>query len=231
MKLSRKRHSNKLPNALVLLLLLVYPVAAASTEDPRQDELDAMASKGRDQLLVQRPDLEEKLDQLPGYAVIAMTTTKIPGVGTGMGYGVIIDNRTTLRSYIKVSQFEVGGGLGAQMFKLVILFKDDVLLERIKSGGWRIESNADLSASNDSSDAPKTISSKSGKGYKVYKLAESGALGPALTGPSTGYGFVYQVEVLLLFITLVVIGPLARHAAREDEVANPGLGLAEFPGA
>ncbi len=85
MKLSRKRHSNKLPNALVLLLLLVYPVAAASTEDPRQDELDAMASKGRDQLLVQRPDLEEKLDQLPGYAVIAMTTTKIPGVGTGMG--------------------------------------------------------------------------------------------------------------------------------------------------
>lgn len=65
----------------------------------------------------------------------------------------------------------------------------------------------------------------------VSVLAENGALGPALTGPSTGYGFVYQVEVLLLFITLVVIGPLARHAAREDEVANPGLGLAEFPGA
>lgn len=65
----------------------------------------------------------------------------------------------------------------------------------------------------------------------VTALAESGALGPALTGPSAGYGFVYQLEVLMLFITLVVIGPLARHAAREDEVADPRLGLAEFPGA
>jgi BCD family chlorophyll transporter-like MFS transporter len=65
----------------------------------------------------------------------------------------------------------------------------------------------------------------------VSALATSGALGPALTGPSTGYGFVYQVEVVLLFITLIVIGPLARHAARDDEVADPRLGLAEFPGA
>ena len=65
----------------------------------------------------------------------------------------------------------------------------------------------------------------------VSAIASSGALGPALTGPSTGYGVVYQVEVVLLFITLIVIGPLARHAAREDEVAKPGLGLAEFPGA
>ncbi|MEM1412211.1 MAG: MFS transporter, partial [Pseudomonadota bacterium] len=65
----------------------------------------------------------------------------------------------------------------------------------------------------------------------VTVLAERGALGPALTGPSAGYGFVYQLEILFLFITLVVIGPLARHAAREDEVAGPRLGLAEFPGA
>jgi len=64
----------------------------------------------------------------------------------------------------------------------------------------------------------------------ITQLAEAGMLGPALTGPSTGYGFVYQLEVLLLFITLVVIGPLARHAAREDEIRDRGLGLAEFPG-
>jgi BCD family chlorophyll transporter-like MFS transporter len=63
------------------------------------------------------------------------------------------------------------------------------------------------------------------------QFAESGALGPALSGPAAGYGLVYQVEVLLLFITLVVIGPLARHAAREDEISDRGLGLAEFPGA
>ncbi len=64
----------------------------------------------------------------------------------------------------------------------------------------------------------------------VTNLAQSGSLGPALTGPAAGYAFVYQVEVLLLFTTLVIIGPLARHAAREDEINDRGLGLAEFPG-
>jgi MFS transporter, BCD family, chlorophyll transporter len=43
-------------------------------------------------------------------------------------------------------------------------------------------------------------------------LAAHGALGPALTGPAVGYGLVYQVELLLLFATLVVIGPLVRQA-------------------
>jgi len=64
----------------------------------------------------------------------------------------------------------------------------------------------------------------------VSALAVNGSLGPALTGPSTGYGFVYQVEVLLLFATLVAIGPLARHAADRDEMAGSGFGLAKFPG-
>jgi hypothetical protein len=175
MNLSSMLLSRSLVHSL-MLLLLVSPCTALSTEEPRRDELDAMGGTARDQLLVQRPELEEKLDNLPGYAVIAMTTTKIPGVGTGVGYGIIIDNRNAVRSYIKVTQFEVGGGLGAQKFKLVILFKDEVPLERMKSGGWRYESSADFSASSDSSEAPGTVSSKSGKGYKVFKLAENGAL-------------------------------------------------------
>lgn len=45
-------------------------------------------------------------------------------------------------------------------------------------------------------------------------LAAHGSLGSALTGPAVGYGFVYQIELLMLFATLVVIGPLVRQARR-----------------
>ena len=175
MNLISERFLGKLFPTL-LLLLLVYPQADLWAEEPGLDELDVMENTTLEQLLVKRPDLQEKFDNLPGYAVIAMTTTKIPGVGTGVGYGVVIDNRSEERSYIKVSQFEVGGGLGAQKFKLVILFKDERPLERIKSGGWRYESSADFSAGTDASEDSSTVSTKSGKGYKVFKLAESGAL-------------------------------------------------------
>ncbi len=61
------------------------------------------------------------------------------------------------------------------------------------------------------------------------ELAGSGALGPALTGPATGYAFVYHLEVLLLFATLIAIGPLAAFTRRYEATGETRLGLAEFP--
>jgi BCD family chlorophyll transporter-like MFS transporter len=47
----------------------------------------------------------------------------------------------------------------------------------------------------------------------VTSLAVHGALGATLTGPSTGYSAVYQIEIMLLFATLVAIGPLVRSGS------------------
>ncbi|TDQ82956.1 BCD family chlorophyll transporter-like MFS transporter [Dongia mobilis] len=60
-------------------------------------------------------------------------------------------------------------------------------------------------------------------------LADRGLLGPALTGRSVGYGFVYQVEIVLLFAALVAIGPLVRTAGGRLR-STAKFGLAEFPG-
>jgi len=62
----------------------------------------------------------------------------------------------------------------------------------------------------------------------VSSLASSGALGMALSGPAVGYGAVYQLEILLLFATLVAIGPLVRYTQETRE--QPYFGLAQFPG-
>ena len=63
-------------------------------------------------------------------------------------------------------------------------------------------------------------------------LAASGALGPALTGPSVGYGAVYHVELLLLFVTLIALGPLVGRETHPLEAEGTGLasfGLPQFP--
>lgn len=65
----------------------------------------------------------------------------------------------------------------------------------------------------------------------VSALAVRGLLGGALTGPASGYGVVYHLEILLLFATLVVIGPLVRYRRPEPTAAEAGrFGLADFPG-
>lgn len=64
----------------------------------------------------------------------------------------------------------------------------------------------------------------------VGGMAASGALGPALTDPVVGYAAVYHIEILLLFATLAVIGPLVGTSAEVRRPASTRFGLAEFPG-
>jgi BCD family chlorophyll transporter-like MFS transporter len=60
----------------------------------------------------------------------------------------------------------------------------------------------------------------------ISGLAAHGTLGPALTGPATGYGAVYQIEILLLFATLVAIGPLVRSGPKLTPSGSTDYGLA-----
>ena len=64
----------------------------------------------------------------------------------------------------------------------------------------------------------------------VSDFAAQGAFGSALAGPATGYGFVYYLEIVMLFVTLAAIGPLVRPATRLKTGPIGSFGLAEFPG-
>ncbi len=64
----------------------------------------------------------------------------------------------------------------------------------------------------------------------VSGLAEQGLLGEALTGTTVGYSAVYHIEILLLFATMVAIGPLVRPAGMARPQPHRSFGLAEFPG-
>jgi len=64
----------------------------------------------------------------------------------------------------------------------------------------------------------------------VQSLGETGALGPALAEPYIGYTMVYHIEIGLLFITLIAIGPLVRTGrVPQPNPQGAKLGLAEFP--
>jgi len=66
----------------------------------------------------------------------------------------------------------------------------------------------------------------------VDGFAVQGALGPALTGPATAYGFVYHLEIVLLFVTLAVVGPLSRpwQRGRSIKRREARFGLDQMPG-
>ncbi|PWJ21703.1 PucC family protein [Jannaschia seohaensis] len=65
----------------------------------------------------------------------------------------------------------------------------------------------------------------------VDALASTGVLGEALAAPTTGYSVVYHLEIGLLFLTLVALGPLVRRTEQTDrpDQKEARIGLADFP--
>ncbi len=63
----------------------------------------------------------------------------------------------------------------------------------------------------------------------VNQLAVSGSLGEALNSPATGYSVVYHIEILLLFFTLVALGPLVRIHSTISRGEAGKIGLADLP--
>ena len=61
-------------------------------------------------------------------------------------------------------------------------------------------------------------------------LAQSGFLGAALDHQATGYNSVYYLEIVMLFATLIVIGPLASRQPAFDQRTKRQFGLTELPG-
>ncbi len=57
----------------------------------------------------------------------------------------------------------------------------------------------------------------------VTHATAGGAFGPAFAVPSTGYSVVYHLEMLLLFITLVAIGPLVKRTRQTLTAQQPPL--------
>jgi BCD family chlorophyll transporter-like MFS transporter len=67
----------------------------------------------------------------------------------------------------------------------------------------------------------------------VSVLAMSGAMGEALVTPITAYSFVYHLEIYLLFVVLVALGPMLRASRAQGPVHPPSphtrFGLAQLP--
>lgn len=119
-----------------------------------------------------QPEARVAYEQCVGYIVADMSLTKVPVFGAGKGYGIVIDKAHGGREYVEVSQFQVGGGLGAQKFKVVVLFTDGALLEQAMSGFWHFDAGAEAGSGHTSA-AGTTAKNK---GYRAYKIAESGVV-------------------------------------------------------
>ncbi len=123
---------------LALALGFAFVPACASVKGSTADEKRAHIQKLENDTLArlfkEHPEAKAALEDAPGYAVFDTSITKIPLIGAGGGYGVVVDADPVARTYMKVREFQLGAGWGARRFQVVVVFHDVKIRDDLKDG-------------------------------------------------------------------------------------------------
>lgn len=164
---------------LLLTLLAIIPVTAGCspgkqlTNTEKISAIDTMAVETLQRLYQEKPSTETEVKNAAGYAAFSNANFNIIFASGGGGYGVVVDNATGHKTYMKMGMGGLGLGLGAKDFRQVLLFENKDVLNRFIYSGWEFGGHADAAAK-----AGDKGGEVSGEGYvggvKVYAMTEAG---------------------------------------------------------
>ena len=122
----------------------------------------------------QQPVTKKRVRQAAGYAVFANGNVNLILVSAGSGYGVVVDNSSGRRTYMKMALGGVGLGLGAKDYRQVLLFNTKDAMNKFVDSGWEFGGHADAAAKAGESGGELSGEGVIGKDIEAYSMTESG---------------------------------------------------------
>ena len=176
------------PNWVLLMAGIVMVGCASipgSSVDEQMETIDALVSQTLADLYETQPSTKGAIAASVGYAVMKGTETKLPLIGAGSGYGVAIHTRTEEKTYLEITEFAMGAGLGRTASRFVLIFQDQAIFNRFTSGFWKLRKSMEASAKSMDGGTlagAQTAKDAASKGYSVHFIADSGASARATLG-------------------------------------------------
>jgi lipid-binding SYLF domain-containing protein len=90
-----------------------------------------------------KPEIKQQIEASPGYAVFSSANVNILLISFGGGYGVVNNNNTLERTYMKMGEAGVGPGLGIKDFRAVFIFHSTEALNSFIEDGWSLGAQVD----------------------------------------------------------------------------------------
>ena len=164
----------------ILFTLLVLSVVLAGcspgkelTTPEKKDAVNTMADETMQRLYTEKPSTKDEVAKASGYAAFSNANVNIIFASAGGGYGVVVDNKTGEKTYMKMGSGGVGLGLGAKDYRQVMIFNTPEAMAKFIEKGWAFGGHADAAAK-----AGEKGGEASGEGIagqvKVYSMTESG---------------------------------------------------------
>jgi lipid-binding SYLF domain-containing protein len=170
-------------SVLVVLATGCGPSSSKYTIGERRQVIDDMAANTLERLYREQASTKKQVADAAGYGVFSNANVNIILISGGGGYGVVVNNRTGERTYMKMALGGVGLGLGLKDYRQVLVFRDSNTLDNFVTKGWEFGGHADAAAK-----AGEQGGEVSGEGdinddITVYSMTETGlALQATVTG-------------------------------------------------
>lgn len=116
---------------------------SASELEKQRQQILKMSDETLKRLYKIKPSVKNEIAKADGYAVFDSNQKNIVLLVAGSGEGVLVDNATGQKTFMKMKRLGTGPGLGFKKYKQVLVFKSRKLLDSFKTVG------ADVSASGD----------------------------------------------------------------------------------
>lgn len=162
---------------LTIVLLLPFSGCGPSSKlsvTERQQIVGSMESETLTRLYKEQPATRDKIKNAAGYGVFSNANVNLILVSAGGGYGVVVDNATGKRTYMKMALGGVGLGLGAKDYRQVLIFKSKETLNKFVESGWEFGGHADAAAKAGQSGGELSGEGAIGADIEAYSMTESG---------------------------------------------------------
>ncbi len=142
---------------------------------------DALAS-----LYEIEPGTRRIVDRAAGYAVFSTFGIKLFFAGGTTGKGIVVNERTSRHTFMKMVQVQGGLGFGVNKNRLVFVFTTEEALNNFVNQGWEFGGQANLSAIADGQGAMFSGAASVSPGVYLYQITETG-LAATITVAGTKY--------------------------------------------
>lgn len=169
----------KASTLIVLGCTLMMAVAGCGpkkslTVPEKRQAVGDMEQATLERLYKEAPETKAKIAEAPGYGVFSNANVNLLIASAGTGYGVVVDNATKQRTYMKMALGGVGLGLGAKDYRMVMIFKDKGAMDKFVESGWDFGAHADAAAKSGEKGAEASAEGDIQSQIEVYSMTESG---------------------------------------------------------
>jgi lipid-binding SYLF domain-containing protein len=170
----------------VTLVLICGLATLAKTKQEKQAEARNKANETLERLYKAKPSARAAVKGAVGYAVFTSKSLKILIGGSGRGSGIAVEKVGNKVTYMKMTEFGAGLGMGVKKFSVVFIFENKKALDDFLKSGWQFGGQTTAAAKSGEGGGSLEGAAAVAPGVWMYQMTDKG-LALELTGKGTKY--------------------------------------------